>query len=453
MTSGVVLCALLGIGYLLRVRIELLRRLHLPSSVVAGIVGLVLIQVLQYTDLASPVISGSVTDWKHLPEILVNVVFACFFLGTSPPTIAELKCSIGVQILYGQILAWGQYAIAIAIWVLAISVFFPQFPAMFAGILPIGFAGGHGTAAGMGPVFEYYGWPVGREFGLTSATFGILSGLVIGFAMIGRAIRRGWLVRRDGCASSSSHPTGMIPVDNRPAGGKLTVSSDVVETLSLHIVLIGAAVGIGYAIKLFLVTLESTIPLLFEYRVLSGFPLFPLCMIGGLVVQVIDMRIDTHQLIDAGFIRRIQNTAVDFLVVSAIATIEFRIIVQGLIPLLVLVVAGISWNVLCLLLLAPRVFKDAWFERAIVEMGQAMGVTATGLLLLRVVDPSYKTPAATAFAGKQVVHILFIGWTSAAIPLLARGDPLLILVLSSCVVLVCLGGALAVHGTCWPHKP
>jgi len=65
---------------------------------------------------------------------------------------------------------------------------------------------------------------------------------------------------------------------------------------------------------------------------------------------------------------------------------------------------------------------DAWFERSIAEMGQSMGVTATGLLLLRVVDPDYETPAADAFASKQLLHEPFMGgglWTSAAIPLLA----------------------------------
>ncbi|MHC5158373.1 MAG: sodium:glutamate symporter, partial [Planctomycetota bacterium] len=65
-------------------------------------------------------------------------------------------------------------------------------------------------------------------------------------------------------------------------------------------------------------------------------------------------------------------------------------------------------------------------ERAIAEMGQSMGVTATGLLLLRVVDPDYETPAADAFACKQIVHEPFMGgglWTSAAIPLIAIYGP------------------------------
>ena len=73
-----------------------------------------------------------------------------------------------------------------------------------------------------------------------------------------------------------------------------------------------------------------------------------------------------------------------------------------------------------------RVFKDAWFERAIAEMGQSMGVTASGLLLLRIVDPDYETAAADAFACKQIIHEPFMGgglWTSTAIPLIAIYGP------------------------------
>ena len=49
-------------------------------------------------------------------------------------------------------------------------------------------------------------------------------------------------------------------------------------------------------------------------------------------------------------------------------------------------------------------------------------MTATGLLLLRVVDPDYESSAAKAFAGKQRRHEPIMGgglWTGAAIPLIA----------------------------------
>ena len=45
MLSFVALCVLLGAGHLLRMKVRLLQRLYLPSSVIAGLLGLAIIQV------------------------------------------------------------------------------------------------------------------------------------------------------------------------------------------------------------------------------------------------------------------------------------------------------------------------------------------------------------------------------------------------------------------------
>jgi ESS family glutamate:Na+ symporter len=232
---------------------------------------------------------------------------------------------------------------------------------------------------------------------------------------------------------------GIIPVDQRPPAGRLTVRSDAIETFSLHIVVVGIAIGLGYLAKEGLVLIENSVPWLSQHKLLSSFPLFPLCMLGGLIVQALEQRFDKHNLIDLGITRRIQNASLDFLVVAAIATIKLNVILSGLAPLLILVIAGIAWNVFCVLFLARRILPDAWFERSIAELGQSMGVTATGLLLLRVVDPDYETPAADAFACKQLVHEPFMGgglWTGMAIPLIAViGAPKVFLIAASAMAI------------------
>ncbi len=53
----------------------------------------------------------------------------------------------------------------------------------------------------------------------------------------------------------------------------------------------------------------------------------------------------------------------------------------------------------------PMVSPEPWPAR---PGAATMGVTATGLLLLRVVDPDYETEAAEAFAAKQLLHEPFI---------------------------------------------
>ena len=56
--------------------------------------------------------------------------------------------------------------------------------------------------------------------------------------------------------------------------------------------------------------------------------------------------------------------------------------------------------------------------RGIAEFGQATGVTATGLLLLRTVDPENKTVAAASFAGKQLINEPVMGvWVAVALAL------------------------------------
>ena len=428
MLSFVTLCVLLGVGHLLRSKVRLLQILYLPSCVIAGVIGLAVIYA--FGSIAEPgeavkaintFIESSTAVWGKLPGFLINIVFACLFLGARLPKFRTLAKHAGPQLAYGQIVAWGQYVVGLGLWVLFMAKMFPELPAMFAGILPVGFEGGHGTAAGMGPVFAEHGWPAGQDLALTSATAGIISAIVVGMVLINIAVRAGY-VQKHQLSSEKAKPNGIIPIDSRPSSGRLTVSSDVIETLTLHLVFIAVAIAIGFGLQQGLVYCQRFHPWLAEHKLLSSFPLFPLCMIGGFIVQLFDDKFDKDRIIDLGTIRRLQNCALDFLVVAAIAKIKLDVVASAAMPLAILVSAGILWNVFCVMILAKRLLPDAWFERAIAEMGQSMGVTATGLLLLRVVDPNYQTPAADAFASKQIIHEPIMGgglWTSMAIPLIA----------------------------------
>ena len=53
------------------------------------------------------------------------------------------------------------------------------------------------------------------------------------------------------------------------------------------------------------------------------------------------------------------------------------------------------------------------------EFGQATGVTATGLMLLRTVDPENRTPAAVSFGYKQLLQepVMSGIWTALAFTL------------------------------------
>ncbi|WP_235300089.1 hypothetical protein [Synechococcus sp. GFB01] len=64
---------------------------------------------------------------------------------------------------------------------------------------------------------------------------------------------------------------------------------------------------------------------------------------------------------------------------------------------------GLAWNLLVVLLLARRILPAGWFERAVIEFGQATGVAASGLLLLGMADPGGRSEALPAFSVKQLL--------------------------------------------------
>ncbi len=407
------LCLLLGLGYWLRRKLGFLQRLYLPASVIAGLLGLIILQAVDVPEEAT-------AGWGKLPGTLINIVFACLFLGTALPKISTVWKSCSRQLAYGQIVAWGQYAVGC---ILALLLFGPLFglPDIFAGIMPVGFEGGHGTAAGMAETFDRLNVPEMKDFALVSATGGILGAIIVGMALVNWAVRKGYVEKKARPAFDAEELSGIIPGIRRPSAGKLTVSSDVIESLTLHLVFVGLSILLGWLMKQGLLLASKGLPETGQ-EIFKSFPLFPLCMLGGVIVQLLADRFDRDEHMDQGLMLRIQNCALDFLVVAAIATIRIDVVAQQWLPIVILILAGIGWNVLCLTVFARRAFKEAWFERGIAEMGQSMGVTATGLLLLRVVDPDYETEAAEAFAAKQLLHEPFMGgglWTGAAIPLLA----------------------------------
>ena len=157
-----------------------------------------------------------------------------------------------------------------------------------------------------------------------------------------------------------------------------------------------------------------------KVRLFSGFPLFPLCMIGGVLLQMLLNKIKLGSLVDKEQMQRLSGASLDYLVVSAVATIQLRVVADNFMPLLIMVICGAAFCVAMIVFVAPKLLKKDWFEKGIAEFVQATGVTATGLMLLRTVDPENKTDAAASFGYKQLIHEPIMGgglWTAFALTL------------------------------------
>jgi ESS family glutamate:Na+ symporter len=437
-TSFCGLCLLLALGKFLRVKFKFFQKLYLPSAVIGGIIGLILIQIFGDT------LENWIAGWTSLPGFLINIVFATLFLGAAIPSLPVIWDRAAPQLAYGQIVAWGQWLVGLGFVMIALGVLF-KIPDLFGAALPIGFEGGHGTAAGLRDTFIQLGWNEGSDFSLASATAGIISAIITGIALINWAAKRGYVTNLKQLDDMSSEElAGLYPLEKRPSAGQQTVSADSVDSVALNLAIIGIAVFIGYSIKVILMAVENQFFGSAEVKLFTGFPLFPLCMIGGLIVQLFISRRARISPVDHKLMQRLGGTALDFLVVAAISTIRIEVIAKGIVPFSIIIIGGIAWNIFCVRVLARRMLPNFWFERAIAEMGKSMGVTATGLLLLRIVDPEQETEAASAFGYKQLLHEPFMGgglWTSTAVLLIAQRGGWLIFGISA--------GAIAVWAVIW----
>jgi ESS family glutamate:Na+ symporter len=97
--------------------------------------------------------------------------------------------------MYGQILAWGQYAIPLFLTVFLLKPVFGVND-LFAAVVALGFEGGHGTAAGIGSTFEALDYEEGAQLTLCAATIGLLSGVVFGTLAIKWGVSRGHIARK-----------------------------------------------------------------------------------------------------------------------------------------------------------------------------------------------------------------------------------------------------------------
>lgn len=406
------LAVLLLFGTLLRAKVRLFQRILLPSSLIAGFTGLVL-----GPQALGLVPAGIIEIWAGLPGRLISVVFACVFLGHAIPSLRTVWREAGPQICYGFVAGFGQYFVAILVTMALLTPLFGV-PPIFATILEIGFSGGHGTASGMCEVFDSLGFPDGCDLGLMSATVGITCSVIFGMLLVNIAARRGHalLIKNPG-AIPRDVLSGILDEKNRRSIGTSTVSMNAIEPLAFHMGFVGISILLGWLVYNGIRGLHP---------ILKSFPLFPLAMLGGIAVQAFSSAFKIDRLLDRQSFERIQGLALDILVASAIASLNLRVVLNYAAPFAILMVVGLIWMLVLTWLLAPRMFPDAWFERGIVEFGMQTGVTAVGLLLLRIVDPEYRTEAAPSFGFKQIIYEPLLGGgliTSISPVLLAEMGP------------------------------
>jgi glutamate:Na+ symporter, ESS family len=443
---------LLLVGRLLRERIRFFRTIFLPSSIIAGALALLLgpqlglgpliAGALGLEDTAGIFPTASLGVWRSLPGIFINVVFAALFLGHVIPHPGEIWRKAGPQVAFGQILAWGQYTFGILLAIFVLAPFF-DLPPFLGALIEISFEGGHGTAAGMAATFAEFGFADGADLAMGLATIGVVSGVLLGTILINWGVHTGRIELPDGSESlreleDSAFESAAESMDVPSGRGEATT-----DPLSIQLGFVGLAIAIGWLILQGLVALERVTWGGAEgLELMTHIPLFPLAMIGGVLLQLTLNRLGHGKAVDKQLMSRISGASLDFIIVAALATLSLTTLGEYLTPFLLLAFVGIAWNVGAFWFIAPRIIPQYSFQRGIGDFGQSMGVTVTGLLLIRMADPQNKTGALESFGYKQLLTEPFVGgglFTAASIPLIVAFGAGSILALVTALLGIWLG--------------
>lgn len=433
-----ILGILLIVGVVLRLKIKILKKYFIPASLIAGFVGLIL------GPYGAKLFSDEmVGTWGSIAGILITIVFAPMLIGMKSSGGKKDKGTtklVARHLIYSYQGSLLQIAIPLIIAALILVPIW-DLNSMFATIIEVGWAGGHGTAAGMTEVYVGLGWEDGASLGVTSATLGIVIGIISGIIMINHGVKKGYtsvLKNKDSLTIGAEDDA--IPVEKQKSNSVNTLNHDMVESFAFHMGLILIAVTIGWFMQQFLASY------------VKGIPLFPLAMIGGYLVNFAISKTKYFHLIDVNTLKRIQGLALDFLIIGAVASIKIPIVLQYWAPLLILTVVTVAMMLWYFYYLGRRMFNEQWFENAIVHYGSYTGVAAVGLMLLRTSDPEMQTDSGKAYALRAPFYSPFLGGglLTALVPVLVVQYGALVVGLGSLaifVVILLLARVLGLYGT------
>lgn len=379
LTDFAYLSVLLLAGYELRKRVILFQKYFIPASLIAGTLGMLLgpSWLGEISPLYIPFTAG-IGQWSGT---LVIFVCATMFLGL------ELN-QVGRDGMASTFLAGAchQAQLCVGLGIAAIFGLFMTIPYQFGYMGVWGFYAGHGNATTVGNIIQDAGfWNDAVGVGVTFATIGILCGVIGGMILINWGAKRGLThVKMSFKDMPESERTGYVKPSERTSIGNGVTNASSLDPLAFQLAIVGIVVIIGILIRKICMAISP---------VMKSFPLVGAVLVSSMVVGFIINKTSFKDSIDRKSMSRLTGTALEYMITAAIATTSKQIFVTYALPLVIISIAMVLANLFVCFILGRRWLSKDKFEIGVGLFGQCCGVLATGLMLVKVMDPSSETTA------------------------------------------------------------
>jgi len=392
-TFVVTISILLGVmmlANLLRRRIPFLKNSLLPSSVLGGFIALI------FDAVYTKIFGTSIFSLSTL-EALTYHGLGLGFIALSWRHLDGVKGKKARRDVFdtATVTVGGYLLQAVAGLTITIVLFYliGSFPA--SGILlPMGYGQGPGQAFNWGVTYEQnYGFTNGMSFGLTIAAMGFVSACIGGLYFLNK---RGKNTNIGADINDNMTMSDFVRENEIPV-------SESMDKLTVQFALVFLTYAVSYlsmwALYKFIFLpaggfLMSTVnPLVWGFNFLIGTAWA--ILFKNIGIKFREKGIMHREYTNNYMLNRISGFMFDIMVVSSIASINLSAFKykEFLLPLMLICVVGAIVTYVYVLKVCKRLFPDYSDEMFLAMYGMLTGTASTGVILLREMDPLFKTPA------------------------------------------------------------
>lgn len=373
---------------IIRRKIPLIKKTLIPTSVLAGFILLLIKSTnLLYVD----------------PEFLEMVTYhgiAIGFIALSlripredkSPGAVRTAINSGALIVSTYLI---QAIAGLAISVLLAYTFMPDLFKASGILLPMGYGQGPGQANNVGSTYEKLGFVGGQSYGLAIAAAGFLCACIVGVIYLNFQSRKNKLKKEE-----HDEISGSVTIDEFQDQGEIPIAQSI-DKLSIQVAFIVFVYlcsylvldGISKLLGNYLPGVAKTVsPLLWGFNFIFG-SLFAI-LFRVIITRLKKVNVITRQYQNNYLLSRISGLAFDVMIVTGIASINFEDISGLWVPFIITAIVGGIVTFLWVKFLCNRLYPEYKEESFLGMFGMLTGTISSGILLLREIDPNFKTPAA-----------------------------------------------------------
>lgn len=389
----------------IRQKISFIRKSYIPTAVLAGFI-LLLLRSLNIVHIR-----------QEFLELITYHGIAIGFIAMSLRVKREKTTDTYKIAVKSGALIVSTYLVqaitGLVISLFLVLTFMPQFFPASGILLAMGFGQGPGQANNVGSTYESLGFVGGQSYGLAIAASGYLIACTVGVFFLNK--------RKSKITKYTDETSNDTPIDIFQDEDEIPISQSI-DKLSIQVALIvfvylltfGILVGVSRLLSLISPGVANTLsPILWGFNFI-----FASAIASGVAALISVLRkkgIMKRQYQNNYLLNRISGLAFDIMIVAGIASINFTDIAKLWIPFIVTILLGALVTYLYLKFMSNKIYKGYENEAFLSMFGMLTGTISSGVLLVREIDPEYKTPAANNLVTGSGAAIVF-------------GAPLLVLI-------------------------